>query len=107
MKPEFLTTNGTYIGVAPKSYICSNHSVDGDNFKKATKGVPPNANLTLADFGAVLMNDEQRKFEMNNLLQNKDREMTRIKFNKTGLTSVSLKMHILPDKISCVPFQYK
>ena len=38
LKPEFLTTNGSYIGVAPKSYIVTNETVDGTDIKKATKG---------------------------------------------------------------------
>ena len=38
LKPEFLTTNGSYIGVAPKSYIVTNNTVDGEDIKKATKG---------------------------------------------------------------------
>lgn len=69
-------------------------------------GVPTKEELTLDDFGMVLMKEDIKRVEMNNLVMNKDRKMTRIKQFKTAMTDVSLKMFILPDKITCRPFEY-
>ena len=128
MKPEFITVNGTYIGLAPKSYIITNDD-DTENVKRANKGiyfehiqmncvniflqpfnyhnsgVPSDIQLSLETFKRALFNKEAPKVEVNSLLLNRQKEMTRVKFQKIGLTDVSLKYFIHEDLISGTPFQ--
>ena len=38
MKPEFITTNGVYVGLSPKSYVVTNQKEDKTEMKKGAKG---------------------------------------------------------------------
>jgi len=42
--------------------------------------------------------------EMNTLMCNRDRQMSRMKYEKVGLSDVSLKLFVHSDRISCTPF---
>ena len=53
----------------------------------------------------ALLNNYVHRVEMNSLQANKEREMVRTKYMKTGLTDISLKYFVHSDRISCTPFQ--
>ena len=38
LKPEFVSTNGAYVGLAPKSYMVINETSKGLETKKGAKG---------------------------------------------------------------------
>ena len=38
LKPEFISVNGVYVGLAPKSYVVTNTTEDGIQLKKGAKG---------------------------------------------------------------------
>jgi len=66
--------------------------------------VPSTVNLKAQMFEDALLKKKVQKVEMNSLICNSDREMTRVKFEKVGLTDVSLKMFVHADGITCTPF---
>ena len=68
-------------------------------------GVPSDIQLSLETFKRALFNKEAPKVEVNSLLLNRQKEMTRVKFQKIGLTDVSLKYFIHEDLISGTPFK--
>ena len=53
----------------------------------------------------ALLDNYVHRVEMNSLQSNKEREMVRLKFQKIGLTDVSLKYHVADDRITCTPFK--
>ena len=38
LKPEFVTSNGAYVGLCPKSYMVTNYNDGKSDIKKGTKG---------------------------------------------------------------------
>ena len=63
------------------------------------------ASISLDEFADCIFENKTVKVTMNNLVQNKERKMTRINYDKIGLTDLSLKMYINSDRISCKPFK--
>ena len=119
LKPEFISTNGVYIGLAPKSYIVTQEDNGKQDVKKGAKGnfqlldiqylniypgVPHSTVLPVESFENALLQKGIKMVEMNSLMCNAQRQMTRVKFEKVGLSDVSLKLFVHSDKVSCTPF---
>ena len=66
--------------------------------------MPGSIKLTAETFENALLQKQIHKVEMNSLVVNSGRKMTRIKFQKVGLSDVSLKMFVADDGITCTPF---
>jgi len=56
-------------------------------------------------FENSLLHRKIEKVEINSLICNQKRQMTRVKFSKVGLSDVSLKMFVHDDAITCTPFK--
>ena len=68
-------------------------------------GIPRYEDLRAETFEAALLRKEVHKVEMRSLIVNKQRQMTRVKFNKVGLSDISLKLFVSDDAITCTPFK--
>ena len=107
LKPEWSSTNGQMICLAPKSYFAACRTKTGKAaVKDGRKGIPKYVKLTLDDFAETLYGESaQKRVEVHSLRLNKDKEMTRTTTRRVGLTGVHVKMSVGPDKISCSPLQ--
>ena len=105
LKPEWTTTNGQMICLAPKSYfaLCRNKKGTAAT-KDGRKGIPKYVKLVLDDFYETLYGDaKQKRVEVHSLRLNRDKEMTRTTTRRVGLTAVHVKLGVGPDKISTHP----
>ena len=107
LKPEWSSTNGQMISLAPKSYFAHCRIKKGKSATKdGRKGIPKYVQLALSDFYETLYGDtEQKRVEVHSLRLNRDKEMTRTTTRRVGLTAVHVKLGVGPDKISCSPLQ--
>lgn len=73
--------------------------------KKSTKGIPHMNNYEMDTWINVLLNSEfpKQTVTINSLRLNQRKEMSRMKFSRTSLSDIFLKMQVLNDKVSCVP----
>jgi len=76
-----------------------------DSIKKGNKGVPMSESLKLDTYLNTLLGQTTHNVEVRNLRMNQDRQMSRQHLKKTGLSDISVKVHVLDDKITCFPLQ--
>jgi len=76
-----------------------------NSVKKGNKGVPMSEPLKIDTFLNTLLGQTTHNVEVRNLRMNKDRQMTRQHLKKKGLSDISVKVHVLDDKITCFPLQ--
>ena len=128
LKPEFLGTNGVYIGLAPKSYILTQYDENGQaEIKKGAKGkfffqkkaffifninlnffsegVPRCVKLTENEYRQCLFEGTPHDVPFNALILNSDKEMSRISTTKRGLSDAITKIFVHDDKVSCSPLR--
>ena len=105
LKPEWSSTNGQMISLAPKSYFALCRTKRGKAATKdGRKGIPKYVKLVLDDFYETLYGDsKQKRVEVHSLRLNQDKEMTRTTTRRVGLTAVHVKLGVGPDKVSCSP----
>lgn len=129
MKPEFISSNGTFFALAPKSYHLTEYENGEAKVKQGAKGnffvllfigyiigfwletkniipgVPRSVKLTEAAFRSSLFEGTPFDVPVNNLVLNANRQMTRISMYKRGLSDACTKIHVHPDKVTCTPLQ--
>ena len=76
-----------------------------ENVKKGNKGVPMSECIKLETYLNTLLGLTTHNVEVRNLRMNRDRQMSRQHLKKTGLSDISVKVHVLDDKITCFPLQ--
>ena len=107
LKPEFSTTNGQMISLAPKSYYAFCRNKEGkEATKDGRKGIPKHIELDLDNFYETLYADaKQKNVEVHSLRLNRDKEMTRTTTRRKGLTGIHVKLAVARDRITCSPIQ--
>ena len=118
MKPEFVSTNGVFYGLAPKSYCLTEYDSEGvPKVKKGAKGtqkyeckififvqgVPRSVKLTEKAFRAALFDGQPFNVPINSLMLNANKEMVRISTIKRGLSDACTKVFVSEDTVSCSP----
>lgn len=100
---EFETGCGTFVALGNKMY--QGYDPETDVIKKSTKGVPSRNQFKMRLFQSVLLdeNTPRQKITLNSLRLNRNKEISRMKMEKSSLSDIFVKMHVLADKISCVP----
>lgn len=96
-------SKGRFIALSPKAYYCFNE--DTGEVKFGSKGVPKSCNLTLATYLECLYGLESHKIEMQTLRLNREKQMSRIKMRKRGLSDIAVKFFVDDDKITCRPLK--
>ena len=78
-----------------------------DSVKKSTKGVPTRNKFKTALFQSVLLDEKtpRQKVTINSLRLTRDKEMCRMKMEKSSLSDIFVKMQVLADKITCTPLR--
>ena len=78
-----------------------------DNIKKSTKGVPTRNKFKMKLFQSVLLDEQtpRQKVTINSLRLNRNKEMTRMRMEKSSLSDVFVKLQVLADKITCTPLR--
>ena len=73
--------------------------------KKSTKGIPHINKFEIDTWLSVLLDESfpHQKIEINSLRLNRNKEMSRMKCQRSALSDVFLKMQVQSDKISCKP----
>ena len=66
-------------------------------------GIPREVKLTEAAYRSALFEGTTFDVQVNSLLMNKDREMTRIQMYKRGLSDSCTKVTVHSDKVTCTP----
>ena len=76
-----------------------------DIIKKSTKGVPTRNKFKMRLFQSVLLdeNTPRQKVTINSLRLNRNKEMSRMRMEKSSLSDIFVKLHVLADKITCKP----
>ena len=76
-----------------------------DSIKKSTKGVPHRNKFKMRLFQSVLLDETtpRQRVTINSLRLNRNKEMTRMRMEKSSLSDIFVKLQVLADKISCAP----
>ena len=85
----------------------SGYDDESETFKRSTKGIPHGVKYQMEQFIQVLFNENisQDRIEINSLRLNRDKQMSRMKIYKVGLSDIFIKMQVADDKISCSPLK--
>ena len=75
------------------------------SIKKGNKGVPMSESIDLDTYLNTLLGQSTHSVEVRNLRMNQDRQMCRQHLKKKGLSDISVKVHVLDDKITCFPLR--
>ena len=100
---EFETAKGTFVALGNKMY--QGYAPETDVTKKSTKGVPSRNQFKMRLFQSVLLDEKtpRQKITINSLRLNKNKEISRMKMEKSSLSDIFVKMQVLADKITCAP----
>ena len=73
--------------------------------KKSTKGIPHINDYSIETWLSVLLNSEYPKQSVviNSLRLNRNKEMSRMKMQRSSLNDIFLKMQVQQDKVTCTP----
>ena len=102
LKPEFISTNGVFVGLCPKSYCMSQYDKEGNALlKKGAKGVQKSVRLTEEAYRQSLFENEVKMVPFNSLQVNSKKEMVRISTTKRGLSDCVTKVVVHSDRVTC------
>ena len=78
-----------------------------DDIKKSTKGVPTRNKFKMKLFQSVLLDNTtpRQRVTINSLRLNRNKEMTRMRMEKSSLSDIFVKLQVLADKITCAPLR--
>ena len=76
-----------------------------NDIKKSTKGIPHRNNYEIETWINVLLNSEfpRQSVTIDSLRLNQQKEMSRMKFKRSSLSDIFLKMQVQDDKVTCLP----
>ena len=102
---EWETRNGTFVALGNKMYQGFDQTT-GD-IKKSTKGIPHSNQYSIETWINVLLDPSfpKQSVTINSLRLNQKKEMSRMKLQRSSLSDIFLKMHVLDDKITCTPLE--
>ena len=102
---EWETADGTFIALGNKMY--QGYDPKTESVKKSTKGVPTRNKFATQLFQSVLLDETtpRQKVTINSLRLTRDKEMCRMKMEKSSLSDIFVKMQVLADKITCTPLR--
>ena len=101
---EFSFSRGTFVALAPKTYLAHNSDPNAkEKVKCGTKGIPHSERITIDKFLDKLYNHTSHSVTLRSLRLNSDKVMSRISTHKKGLTDLCVKFPISDDMITCTP----
>ena len=100
---EWETRDGTFVALGNKMY--QGFDKTRNNTKKSTKGIPHVNDFAMDTWLSVLLDSEfpKQSVTINSLRLNRNKEMSRMKMQRSSLNDVFLKMQVQSDKITCKP----
>lgn len=102
LKPEFISTNGVFVGLCPKSYIISQYDEEGNAIvKNGAKGVQKSVRLTEEAYRQSLFENDVKMVPFNSLQLNSRKQMVRVSTTKKGLTDTLSKIVVHSDRVTC------
>ena len=75
--------------------------------KKSTKGIPHINSFEMKTWISVLLDESfpKQSVMINSLRLNRNKEMSRMKCQRSSLSDIFVKMQVQTDKISCTPLK--